>query len=133
MDFLTIEVTSKKVRGNNLDFSTIETTLKKVCGNNVDFLISAITSKKVRGNDVDFSISKITLKKYVQITWKFVEIWSSSYRHVVFGILKQLFLEISWIDCCNQQQPLEVFYYKNCFQKFRDIYRNTPVLESFFK
>ena len=51
-----------KVRGNNADFSTIE-----------------ITSKKVRGNDVDFSISKITSKKYVEMTWKFVEIWSLTY------------------------------------------------------
>ena len=63
MDILTIEKASKKIRGNNLDFLTIE-----------------ITSKKVRGNDVDFSISKITLEKYVEMTLKFVEIWSSSYR-----------------------------------------------------
>ena len=63
MDILTIEKASKKIRGNNLDFLTIE-----------------ITSKKVRGNDVDFSISEITLEKYVEMTLKFVEIWSSSYR-----------------------------------------------------
>ena len=37
-------------------------------------------SKKVGGNDVDFSISEITSKKYVEMTWKFVEIWSSTYR-----------------------------------------------------
>ena len=37
-------------------------------------------SKKVGGNDMDFSISEITSKKYVEMTWKFVEIWSSTYR-----------------------------------------------------
>ena len=63
MDISTIEKASKKIRGNNLDFSTIE-----------------ITSKKVRGNDMDFLISEIALKKYVEMTLKFVEIWSSSYR-----------------------------------------------------
>ena len=31
-----------------------------------------------------------------------------------------------------QKQPLEVFYKKSCFWKFRNIYRKTPVLESFF-
>ena len=62
MDFLTIEITSKKVRENDMDFS-----------------INEITSKKVRGNDMDFSISKIISKKYVEMTWKFVEIWSSTY------------------------------------------------------
>ena len=68
-----------KVRGNNADFSTIEITSKKVRGNNLDFSTIEITSKKVRGNDVDFSISKITSKKYVEMTWKFVEIWSLTY------------------------------------------------------
>ena len=63
MDFSTIEITSKKVRGNDEDFSTIE-----------------ITSKKVRGNDLDFSISEVTSKKFVETTWKFIEIWSSMYR-----------------------------------------------------
>ena len=56
MDFSTIEITSKKVRANNVDFSTIE-----------------ITSKKVRGNSVDFSIGEVASKKYV--------IWSSTNRH----------------------------------------------------
>ena len=64
MDFSTSEITSKKVRGNNVDFSTIK-----------------ITSKKVRGNKVDFSICEIILKMYVEMTGKFVEIWSSTYPH----------------------------------------------------
>ena len=63
MDISTKEITSKKIRGNDVDFSTIE-----------------ITSKEVRGNDVDFSIREIALKKYVETTWKFIEIWSLTYR-----------------------------------------------------
>ena len=73
MDFSTIEITSKKIRGNNLDFSTSE-----------------ITSKKVRGNDVDFSTIKITSKKYAEMTWKFVEIWSSTHR-------RNIHVESTWI------------------------------------
>ena len=46
----------------------------------MDFSNIEITLKKVRGNDVDFSISEITSKKYVEMTWKFVEIWSSTHR-----------------------------------------------------
>ena len=66
MDFLTIEITPKKVRGNNIDFSVME-----------------ITSKKVRGSNVDFLISKITSKKYMELMRKFVEIWSSTYQRNV--------------------------------------------------
>ena len=66
------EITSKKVRGNNAHFSTIEITSKKVRGNNVDFSTIEISLKKVRGNE-------ITSKKYLEMTWKFVEIWSSTY------------------------------------------------------
>ena len=75
-----IEITLIKVRGNNVDFSTIEITSKKVRGNHVDFSTSEITSKKVCGNHVDFSTIEITSKRYVEMTWKFVEIWSSTYR-----------------------------------------------------
>ena len=64
MDFLSNEIASKKVRGNNVDFSNTD----------------RITSKKVGGNDVDFLIRKITPKKYVEMTRKFIEIWSSMYR-----------------------------------------------------
>ena len=63
-----------------MDFSTIEITSKKVRENHEDFFTTEITSKKVRGNDMDFSISEITSKKYVKTTWKFVKIWSSTYR-----------------------------------------------------
>ena len=63
MDFSTIELTPKKGQENNMDFSTIE-----------------ITSKKISGNDMDFLISEITSKKYMEMTWKFVEILSLTYR-----------------------------------------------------
>ena len=65
---------------HDIDFFRIEISSKKVRANNVDFQIIKITSKKVSGNNVDFSISKITSKKYVPKTWKFVEVWSLSYR-----------------------------------------------------
>ena len=57
MDILNIEITSKKVRGNNVDFSTSKIALIEVRGNNVDFKTIEITSKKVRGNNADFSLS----------------------------------------------------------------------------
>ena len=76
----TRQITSKKVRGNNDDFSTIEITWIKVSGSNVDFSTIEITSKKVGGNHVDFSTSEITSKKYTEMTWKFIEIWSSTYQ-----------------------------------------------------
>ena len=81
MDYLTIKITSKKVSKNTVDISAKEITWKKVRGNDVDFSTIEITSKKVRGNDVDFSISEKKTKKYVETTWKVVEIWSSTYRH----------------------------------------------------
>ena len=84
LDITTKKITSKKVRGNNVEFSTIEITSKKVRGNNVDFSTIKITWRKVRGSDVNFSISKITLKKYVNITWKFVQIWSSTYQRNIY-------------------------------------------------
>ena len=52
---------------------------KKLRGNHVDFSTNEITSKKVSGNHVNFSTSKITSRKYAEMTWKFVEIWSSTY------------------------------------------------------
>ena len=66
--FQTLKLHRKTVRGNNADFSTIE-----------------IALKKAHGNDVDFSVSEITAKKYVEMTWKFVEIWSLTYQHNIHG------------------------------------------------
>ena len=51
MDFSTIEIALKKVRGNNVDFSTSEIVLKKVLGNDMVFLTIEITLKKQ--NDVE--------------------------------------------------------------------------------
>ena len=73
-----------------MDFSTIEITSKKVRRNNVDFLTIDITSKKVRGNHVDFSTSEITSKKYAEMMWKLVEIWSSTYQ-------RNIHVESMWI------------------------------------
>ena len=76
---MTIKITLKKVSKNNVLIWTIEMTSKKLRGNNEDFSTIKITSKKVRGNYVDFSTIEITLKKYAEMTWKFVEIWSSTW------------------------------------------------------
>ena len=73
------EIISIKVRENNVDFLTIEIISKGVRGNNVDFSTIKIISKKVRGNNVEFSTIEVTSKKYMEMTWKFVEIWSSIY------------------------------------------------------
>ena len=75
MDFSTIEITSKKVHEIDVDFSTIQ-----------------ITSKQVRENNLDFLTTEITSKKYVESTWKFIEIWSSTYRrniHVAFTSIRR--------------------------------------------
>ena len=78
--FPPVKISLKKVHANNVVFYTIKITSKKVRENDMDFLIVEITSKKVRGNGMDFSISKITSKKYAEMAWKFVEIWSWTYR-----------------------------------------------------
>ena len=70
----------EKSTWNNVDILPGLITPKKVCGNNVNFPTIEITLKIVRANDVDFLISDITSKKYVEMTWKFVEIWSSAYQ-----------------------------------------------------
>ena len=93
VDISTREIKSKKVRGNNVGFSTSEITSKKVRGNNMSNCINKsrwrqnrffdqrnYVEKKKCGNDVDFSISELHRKKYVEMSWKFVEICSSTYR-----------------------------------------------------
>ena len=71
-----IKITSKKVSKNNVHTSTIE-----------------ITSEKVRGNNVDFSAIEITSKKYAEMTWKVVEIWSSTYR-------RNIHVDSTWCAHC---------------------------------
>ena len=109
-EFLSKEISLKKVRANNVDFTTTKITSKKVIGKTWIFQPSKLhwqkyvettwilrSSKwhqmeksgffdqrkyieKVRRNNVDFLIIEITSKKYVEMTWKFVGIWSSTYR-----------------------------------------------------
>ena len=90
MHISTRQITSKKVRGNNVDFWTSEIRSKRVRENNVDFSTIEITLKRVRGNDLDFSTIKITSKKYLKMTWKLVEISSSTYR-------RNIHVESTWI------------------------------------
>ena len=107
---------------NNVEFLPIENSSKKVSGNNVDFSTREVTLKALRGKDVDFSISEITLKisMCVEMTWKFVEIWSSTYRRnigvkstsirrgVLLGsnsIVKSFFLIIN-IDLTKKEEQL---------------------------
>ena len=70
----------KKVSENNVDFSAREITPKKIHGKQQVFQTSKLRQKKLCGTDMDFSISEITSKKFVEMTWKLVEIWSSTYR-----------------------------------------------------
>ena len=92
MDFSTIEITSKKVHGNNADFSIIEVILKNVPGKNLDFSTIEVTSKNIRETNIDYLISKITFKKYVEMTYKFVKVWSSTYR-------RNIHIESTSIQC----------------------------------
>ena len=105
MDISTREITSEKVRGSKVDFLTTEITSKKVRGNNVDFSTIEITSKKVHGNDLDFSISEISSKKYEEMTSKFAEIWSPTYR-------RNIHVESTWSGrwggCGNMWKSLSV-------------------------
>ena len=111
MDFSTIEITSKKVRGNNVDFSTSEIKSKKVHGNIVNFSTSKITSKKVRGNQVDFSTIETASKKYAEMTWKFVEIWSSTYR-------RNIYVESTWI---RRGVPVGLLAFKTSWRRLEDM------------
>ena len=59
VEFLPIEISSKKARASKGDFSTIKITSKRVTRNTVDISTREIISKKVRGNYVDFSTIEI--------------------------------------------------------------------------
>ena len=81
LDFFDHQNYVKKSTWNQHGFFDQRNHTEKVRENNVDFQTSEITLKEVRGYNVNFSISKITSKKYVEITWEFAEIWSSTYRY----------------------------------------------------
>ena len=53
MDISTREITSKKVRGNDVDFSSIEITSKKSMWKQRGFFDHRNYVEKVRGNDVE--------------------------------------------------------------------------------
>ena len=80
LDFSSIEIGLKKVRRNDVNSSLIEITSKKVRGNDVHFSLIEIASKKICQNDVDFSSIEIRSKMYVEMTWKFINIFFSAYR-----------------------------------------------------
>ena len=95
-----------------MHISTIEITLIKVRGNNVDLSTIEITSKKVRGNHVDFSTIEITSQKYAEMTWKFVEIWSSTYRRNI-----QRRIHVDWTWCARWVSMLKVHNCIDCLWK----------------
>ena len=64
-----------KVHQNDVEFSPIKITVKKVHRNDVDFLHIEITSNKTRPNNVYFSPFKVTSKNFLEMTWKFVDIF----------------------------------------------------------
>ena len=70
---------SKYVESTSI-FLLIEIAQNKVYRNNVDFLPIEIMSKKLLRNDVDFSHNEITSKMYVEVTWKFIDIFFLTYR-----------------------------------------------------
>ena len=75
-DFSSIEIRSKKKSiFRNFDISLMEVTSNKVRRNDVDFLLIKNTSKKVLRNDINFSPIEITSKKYFEMTWKFIHIF----------------------------------------------------------
>ena len=65
---------------NSVEFLPLEISSKKVHGKNVDIfrLAKLPQTKHVETTRIFWTI-EITSKKYVEMTWKFVEIWSSTY------------------------------------------------------
>ena len=58
-----------------MEFSPIKITLKKVHQNDVNFFRIEITSNKTRPNNVYFLPFKVTSQKFLEITWKFLDIF----------------------------------------------------------
>ena len=63
-----------------MNISTSEIMPKKVRGKNLGFFNHRNYIKKSTWKQCGFSISEITSKKYVEVTRKFFEIWSLTYR-----------------------------------------------------
>ena len=96
--FLLIQISLKKLCTNNVDFSTTKITSKKRKWKHHGFFSQRNYTeerpwkrrgffdhrnytKKVCGKNVDLSTIEITSKKYVEMTYKFVEIRSLTYQH----------------------------------------------------
>ena len=96
VDFSPIKITSKKVHRKNGDFRPIDITSKKVRRNDMDISQIKITSKsyvKISSSFCSliscgtkyvettwFFPIEITSKKYVEATWKYDDIFFSTYR-----------------------------------------------------
>ena len=70
----------KKARRNDVYFSPVKIISYKVRRNDVDFLPIEITSKKVPRNDEEFLVIEITSKKSVKMTWKFFNVFFTTYQ-----------------------------------------------------
>ena len=68
------------VHRNWVEKSIMEIMSKEICENEIDILLIKTALNKVRRDDTDFSSIKITLKKYVEMTLKFVDIFSLTCR-----------------------------------------------------
>ena len=88
----------------------------------MDFSTSEITSKKVRGNHVDFSTIEITSKKYAEMTWKFVEILSATYR-------RNVHVESTWIQ---RGVPVGMLHVRRYFKTLNKLKNCLLVSVTFF-
>ena len=126
---------SKKVHRNDVDFLPIETTFKKVSRKGVDFLLIKITLKKVCQNDADFSPIEITLKKYVKMTWKFVDIFSATYRRniAIESTLIWCSVSVGWMLADHNISKYLGLCCKKSFEKFSKVYSKKLKPETILK
>ena len=66
VEFLPVEISSKKVQANNVGFSIIKITWDKVGENSVNFLTRDITSEKCVETTWVVRPSKLNRKKYLE-------------------------------------------------------------------
>ena len=90
---------TKKSTWKKHEFFDHQITPQKVCGNNVDFFT------------IDhFSISKNTFKKYVEMTWKFVKIWSLTFQLNINVVCPLRFLSIPRLELTAAVLPVKMAY-----------------------
>ena len=96
VNILTRGITPKKVHGNNVNFGPSKLHRKNMWNergffDHHNYIKTSVWKQrgffghrnyleKARGNDVDFSIREITSIKYMDMMWKVVKIWSSTYQ-----------------------------------------------------